>query len=116
MKKTKQTNESMVEYLDELSTINAKWLDGELDSSMKAATASENQERISSNTAKATEVSETAQKNKESITALYERATENRQTILSESEKSAELRQEIVTVREKISANQRRVADNIIKM
>ena len=114
--RTKETNEGLVEYLDDLSSLNAQWLDGELDSAMKATTSADNDNRISENTAMSTEVSEAAQKNRETITALYERATQNRQTILNESEKSAELREEIVGLREKISANQRRVADKIIEI
>ena len=48
--KTRETNESLLDHLDSLSTLNAKWLDGELESSMRAATASENEERIAGNT------------------------------------------------------------------
>jgi hypothetical protein len=114
--KTRQTNESLVEYLDDLSTLNAKWLDGDLESGMKASTGSDNDARVSENTSRAEKVAELAQNNRDTINSLYERATQNRGTIMSEAEKSAELREEIVTLREKISANQRRVADKIIEL
>ena len=114
--KTKETNEGLLEHLDGLSTVNAKWLDGELEANMRASSATENEQRITSNAAAAQEVSETATSNREKITSLYERASENRSTILKTAEAVAELREEIVGVREKISANQRRVADKIIEL
>ena len=114
--KTRKTNDSLVEYLDDLSTLNAKWLDGDLESGMKASTGSDNETRVTDNTSRAEKVAELAQKNRETINALYERANQNRGAIMSEAEKSAELREEIVTLREKISANQRRVADKIIEL
>ena len=80
--KTKETNEGLLEHLDGLSTVNAKWLDGELEANMRASSATENEQRITSNAAAAQEVSETANSNREKITSLYQRAAENRSTIL----------------------------------
>ena len=109
-----KSNENLLEYLDELSSMNARWCDGELEQSMKTSTSVENTNRVNNNTADSHDLLERATSDKEMITHLYERTLENRRTILMESESSGAIREDIVNLREKVSANQVRVAKSIV--
>ncbi len=109
-----KSNENLLEYLDELSSTNARWCDGELEQAMKISTSVENTNRVNNNTADSHDLLERATSDKEMITHLYERTLENRRTILMESESSGAIREDIVNLREKVSANQVRVAKSIV--
>jgi Mg2+ and Co2+ transporter CorA len=106
-------NEEVFEAINEVSTNNAKWLDGELEQSMRSSAAGDNDNRVTENTARVTELREAAEKNRDVIRGIYERAAENRALLEKDLEDVNDLRNEIVGLREKIAANQHRVADKI---
>lgn len=106
-------NEEVFEAINEVSTDNAKWLDGELEQGMRSAAAGDNDSRVTENTARVTELREAAEKNRDVIKSIYERAAENRGHLEKDLEDVNDLRNEIVGLREKIAANQHRVADKI---
>ena len=106
-------NEEVFEAINEVSTDNAKWLDGELEQGMRSAAAGDNDSRVTENTARVTELREAAEKNRDVIKGIYERAAENRGHLEKDLEDVNDLRNEIVGLREKIVANQHRVADKI---
>jgi hypothetical protein len=106
-------NEEIFESIEDLASTNAQWLDGELEKQMQAATAAENDDRVTENTARVTEVRERAEKNRERIRDLYNEAHDNRHMLEKDFEDVNALRDEIVGLREKIAANQHRVADKI---
>ncbi|MGA1211008.1 MAG: hypothetical protein ACO3VE_02825, partial [Burkholderiaceae bacterium] len=106
-------NEEVFEAIDEVSTANAKWLDGELEQAMRGAASGDNDARVTENTARVTELREAAENNRDVIRGIYERAAENRGHLEKDLEDVNDLRNEIVGLREKIAANQHRVADKI---
>ncbi|MGA1323098.1 MAG: hypothetical protein ACO3V3_06335 [Burkholderiaceae bacterium] len=106
-------NEEVFEAINEVSTANAKWLDGELEQAMRGAAAGDNDARVTENTARVTELREAAENNRDVIKGIYERAAENRAHLEKDLEDVNDLRNEIVGLREKIAANQHRVADKI---
>jgi hypothetical protein len=111
-----QANDDLAESINDGADLNARWLDGELEQSMKSATGSTNDARVTENTARVTELREAADKNRSVIVGVYQRAAENRGKLEAELETIHDTRQQIVSMREKIAANQRRLADRIIEL
>lgn len=106
-------NEEIFEAIEDVSSSNAQWLDGELEKAMQASTAADNDTRVTENTARVTELRERAERNREKIRDLYNEAHDNRLLLEKDFEDVNALRDEIVGLREKIAANQHRVADRI---
>ena len=109
------TNEEMAAFISDIADENAEWLDGELKQMMREATNITNDQRIQATMEVSQLLAKDAQANRVRIKEVAAYANELGDSLQELQESGNELREEVINLRESIDANQRRVADTIVK-
>jgi len=109
------TNEEMAAFISDVADENAEWLDGELKQMMREATNITNDQRIQATMEVSQLLAKDAQSNRVRIKEVAAYANELGDSLQELQESGNELREEVINLRESIDANQRRVADTIVK-
>lgn len=108
-------NEEMAAFISDIADENAEWLDGELKQMMREATNITNDQRIQATMEVSQLLAKDAQSNRVRIKEVAAYANELGDSLQELQESGNELREEVINLRESIDANQRRVADTIVK-
>ena len=108
-------NEEMAAFISDIADENAEWLDGELKQMMREATNITNDQRIQATMEVSQLLAKDAQANRVRIKEVAAYANELGDSLQELQESGNELREEVINLRESIDANQRRVADTIVK-
>ena len=111
-----EANEAVVEQGDEMISMNAEWADGSIGKQMRKATPNTNAQSVKSNTERLQKLLERAHVAENEANDLVRRVEEDTKGILELGDQIAKRRERIQADRERVVANQRRTADQIIKL
>ena len=111
-----EANEAVVEKGDDMISENAKWADGSIRKQMTKATPNTNAQSVKSNTERLQKLLDRAHVAEKEATNLVHRVEDDTNGILELGDQIAKRRERIQADRERVVANQRRTADQIIKL
>ena len=111
-----EANESVVDQGDNMISENADWADGLIAKQMTKATSNANAQSVKSNTERLEKLLERAHVSENEANNLVRRVEEDTKGILELGDQIAKRRERIQADRERVVANQRRTADQIIKL
>ena len=111
-----EANESVVDQGDNMISENADWADGLIVKQMTKATSNANAQSVKSNTERLQKLLERAHIAENEANDLVRRVEDDTKGILELGEQIAKRRERIQADRERVVANQRRTADQIIKL
>ena len=111
-----EANESVVDQGDNMISENADWADGLISKQMTKATSNANAQSVKSNTERLQKLLERAHIAENEANDLVRRVEDDTKGILELGEQIAKRRERIQADRERVVANQRRTADQIIKL
>ena len=111
-----EANESVVDQGDNMISENADWADGLIAKQMTTATSNANAQSVKSNTERLQKLLERAHIAENEANDLVRRVEDDTKGILELGEQIAKRRERIQADRERVVANQRRTADQIIKL
>ena len=111
-----EANEAVVEQGDDMISENAKWADGSIRKQMTKATPNTNAQSVKSNTERLQKLLDRAHVAEKEATNLVHRVEDDTKGILELGDQIAKRRERIQADRERVVANQRRTADQIIKL
>ena len=109
-------NESVVDQGDNMISENADWADGLISKQMTKATSNANAQSVKSNTERLQKLLERAHIAENEANDLVGRVEDDTKGILELGDQIAKRRERIQADRERVVANQRRTADQIIKL
>ena len=111
-----EANEAVVEQGDDMISENAEWADGSIHKQMTKATPNTNAQSVKSNTERLQKLLDRAHVAENEATDLVRRVEDDTKGILELGDQIAKRRERIQADRERVVANQRRTADQIIKL
>ena len=111
-----EANESVVDQGDNMISENADWADGLIAKQMTKATSNANAQSVKSNTERLQKLLERAHIAENEANDLVRRVEDDTKGILELGDQIAKRRERIQADRERVVANQRRTADQIIKL
>ena len=111
-----EANESVVDQGDNMISENADWADGLIAKQMTKATSTANAQSVKSNTERLEKLLERAHIAENEANDLVRRVEDDTKGILELGDQIAKRRERIQADRERVVANQRRTADQIIKL
>ena len=111
-----EANESVVDQGDSMISENADWADGLIAKQMTKATSNANAQSVKSNTERLQKLLERAHIAENEANDLVRRVEDDTKGILELGDQIAKRRERIQADRERVVANQRRTADQIIKL
>ena len=111
-----EANESVVDQGDNMISENADWADGLIAKQMTKATSNANAHSVKSNTERLQKLLERAHIAENEANDLVRRVEDDTKGILELGDQIAKRRERIQADRERVMANQRRTADQIIKL
>ena len=111
-----EANESVVDQGDNMISENADWADGLIAKQMTKATSNANAQSVKSNTERLQKLLERAHVAENEANDLVRRVEDDTKGILELGDQIAKRRERIQADRERVVANQRRTADQIIKL
>ena len=111
-----KANESVVDQGDNMISENADWADGLIAKQMTKATSNANAQSVKSNTERLQKLLERAHIAENEANDLVRRVEDDTKGILELGDQIAKRRERIQADRERVVANQRRTADQIIKL
>lgn len=111
-----EANESVVDQGDNMISENADWADGLIAKQMTKATSNANAQSVKSNTERLEKLLERAHVSENEANDLVRRVEDDTKGILELGDQIAKRRERIQADRERVVANQRRTADQIIKL
>ena len=111
-----EANESVVDQGDNMISENADWADGLISKQMTKATSNANAQSVKSNTERLQKLLERAHIAENEANDLVKRVEDDTKGILELGDQIAKRRERIQADRERVVANQRRTADQIIKL
>ena len=111
-----EANESVVEQGDNMISENADWADGSIAKQMTKATSNANAQSVKSNAERLQKLLERANIAENEANNLVRRVEDDTKGILELGDQIAKRRERIQADRERVVANQRRTADQIIKL
>lgn len=111
-----EANEAVVEQGDDMISENAEWADGSIRKQMTKANPNTNAQSVKSNTERLQKLLDRAHVAENEATNLVRRVEDDTKGILELSDQIAKRRERIQADRERVVANQRRTADQIIKL
>ena len=111
-----EANESVVEQGDNMISENADWADGSIAKQMSRATSNANSQSVKSNAERLQKLLERANIAENEANNLVRRVEDDTKGILELGDQIAKRRERIQADRERVVANQRRTADQIIKL
>ena len=111
-----EANESVVDQGDNMISENADWADGLIAKQMTKATSNANAQSVKSNTERLQKLLERAHIAENEANDLVRRVEDDTKGILELGDQIANRRERIQADRERVVANQRRTADQIIKL
>ena len=111
-----EANESVVDQGDNMISENADWADGLIAKQMTKATSNANSQSVKSNTERLQKLLERAHIAENEANDLVRRVEDDTKGILELGDQIAKRRERIQADRERVVANQRRTADQIIKL
>ena len=111
-----EANESVVEQGDNMISENADWADGLIAKQMTKANSTANAQSVKSNTERLQKLLERAHIAENEANDLVRRVEDDTKGILELGDQIAKRRERIQADRERVVANQRRTADQIIKL
>tara|TARA_B000000609_G_scaffold145474_1_gene126880 strand:- start:235 stop:987 length:753 start_codon:yes stop_codon:yes gene_type:complete len=111
-----EANEAVVEQGDDMISENAEWADGSIRKQMTKATPNTNAQSVKSNTERLQKLLDRAHVAEKEATNLVHRVEDDTKGILELGDQIAKRRERIQADRERVVANQRRTADQIIKL
>ena len=111
-----EANESVVDQGDNMISENADWADGLIAKQMTKATSNANAQSVKSNTERLQKLLERAHIAENEANDLVKRVEDDTKGILELGDQIAKRRERIQADRERVVANQRRTADQIIKL
>ena len=111
-----EANESVVDQGDNMISENADWADGLISKQMTKATSNANAQSVKSNTERLQKLLERAHIAENEANDLVRRVEDDTKGILELGDQIAKRRERIQADRERVVANQRRTADQIIKL
>ena len=111
-----EANESVVDQGDNMISENADWADGLIAKQMTKATSNANAQSVKSNTERLQKLLDRAHVAEKEATNLVHRVEDDTKGILELGDQIAKRRERIQADRERVVANQRRTADQIIKL
>ena len=111
-----EANESVVEQGDNMISENADWADGSIAKQMTKATSNANAQSVKSNAERLQKLLERANIAENEANDLVRRVEDDTKGILELGDQIAKRRERIQADRERVVANQRRTADQIIKL
>ncbi len=111
-----EANEAVVEQGDDMISENAEWADGSISKQMTKATPNTNAQSVKSNTERLQKLLDRAHVAENEATNLVKRVEDDTKGILELGDQIAKRRERIQADRERVVANQRRTADQIIKL
>ena len=111
-----EANESVVDQGDNMISENADWADGLIAKQMTKATSNANAQSVKSNTERLQKLLERAHIAENEANYIVRRVEDDTKGILELGDQIAKRRERIQADRERVVANQRRTADQIIKL
>ena len=111
-----EANELVVDQGDNMISENADWADGLIAKQMTKATSNANAQSVKSNTERLQKLLERAHIAENEANDLVRRVEDDTKGILELGDQIAKRRERIQADRERVVANQRRTADQIIKL
>ena len=111
-----EANEAVVEQGDDMISENAEWADGLIRKQMTKTTPNANAQSVKSNTERLQKLLDRAHVAEKEATNLVHRVEDDTKGILELGDQIAKRRERIQADRERVVANQRRTADQIIKL
>ena len=111
-----EANEAVVEQGDDMISENAEWADGSIRKQMTKTTPNTNAQSVKSNTERLQKLLDRAHVAEKEATNLVHRVEDDTKGILELGDQIAKRRERIQADRERVVANQRRTADQIIKL
>ena len=111
-----EANESVVDQGDNMISENADWADGLIAKQMTKANSNANAQSVKSNTERLQKLLERAHIAENEANDLVRRVEDDTKGILELGDQIAKRRERIQADRERVVANQRRTADQIIKL
>ncbi len=111
-----EANEAVVEQGDDMISENAEWADGSIRKQMTKTTPNANAQSVKSNTERLQKLLDRAHVAEKEATNLVHRVEDDTKGILELGDQIAKRRERIQADRERVVANQRRTADQIIKL
>ena len=111
-----EANEAVVEQGDDMISENAEWADGSIRKQMTKANPNTNAQSVKSNTERLQKLLDRAHVAENEATNLVKRVEDDTKGILELGDQIAKRRERIQADRERVVANQRRTADQIIKL
>ena len=111
-----EANESVVDQGDNMISENADWADGLIAKQMTKATSNANAQSVKSNAERLQKLLERANIAENEANNLVRRVEDDTKGILELGDQIAKRRERIQADRERVVANQRRTADQIIKL
>ena len=111
-----EANESVVDQGDNMISENADWADGLIAKQMTKATSNANAQSVKSNAEQLQKLLERANIAENEANDLVRRVEDDTKGILELGDQIAKRRERIQADRERVVANQRRTADQIIKL